>query len=104
MTDAERQHAIRQKVDALLAELRGLAESDPNRLNAVDFMILAIEQIGRNAAVGKTTVVDAPLATILVDGAVALLTDWAGDVIDVEEASAQALERELAGKPPAILH
>ena len=50
----------------------------------------------------------AALAAILVDGACELLTDWAGDVIDVEDASAAKLERGLAAAGtrtrPEILH
>ena len=43
MTDAEWQRAIGgERVDALLRELRAAAESDPERLSSVDFMVLGI--------------------------------------------------------------
>ena len=77
---------------------------NPDKLRALDFAILAVEQIGLNAAAGRNTVVDPRLATILVDGVVELLTDWAAGEVDAERQRAAHLERALAGKPPAILH
>ena len=82
MTDAECQHAIRERVDRLLVELRAVAESDPERLSRVDFMVLAIHAVGAAACRGRTVTLDPAQGSILVDGAVELLTDWAAGEVD----------------------
>ena len=47
---------------------------------------------------------DAAQVSILVDGVVELLTDWAAADVDAEGQRAAELKRTLASKPPAILH
>ena len=105
MTDAERQRAIRERVDRLLAELRAAAESDPERLSSVDFMVLLVNSIGRRMLRKRAADVtlDAAQVSILVDGVVELLTDWATSDLAAEIERAEVLQRTFAGKP-AILH
>ncbi len=104
MTDAERQRAIWMRADALVSELRRLAETDPERLSSVDFMVLAINALAGPAVQGRTVTLAPDQVSILVDGVVELLTDWAAGEVDRETDRTAVLERELASKPPAILH
>lgn len=96
----ERQRAIRTRVDAIVARLRALAETDPERLSSADFMILVIQTLGAHAVRGRSVTLDPRQVSILVEGAVQLLTDTAAAELD----EAARLERALASKPPAIMH
>ena len=91
---------IRSRVDTIVADLRKLAETDPERLSSADFMMLMIHTLGAHAACGRSITLDPRQVSILVDGAVELLADRAAAEID----DAARLERALASKPPAILH
>ena len=75
MTDAERQRAIRERVDRLLTELRVAAESDPERLSSVDFMVLLVNSMARRMLRERAAdvMLDAAQVSILVDGVVELL-------------------------------
>ena len=75
----------------------------PERLTALDFALLAIHSAAAVAATGRDVVLSPAQVSILADGAVELLTNWAGGEVDAEDVSAAKLERGLAGKP-AILH
>ena len=104
MTDDERQRAIRARADALVTDLRRLAETDPERLSSIDFMVLAVNALAGPAAQGRTVTLAPDQVSILVDGVVELLTDWAASDLAAAERREADLERTLAGKPPAILH
>ena len=68
-------------------------------------MVLLVNFIGqrilREPAADVT--LDAAQVSILVDGVVELLTDWAASDLAAEIERAEVLQRTLAGKP-AILH
>ena len=101
MTD--RQTRIRARAALMLAELQRLADQDPERLSSADFLILMVNSLASRATRGESTTLDPRQVSILVDGAVELLDDAAAAALAEEERSA-VLERELASKPPAILH
>lgn len=102
--DADRQKRIRARAETMVADLRRLAEQDPARLEAVDFMVLALNTIVCRVAAGEVVTVDPPVASILRDGVVAMLCEAASASLDAEDARAAVLERELAGRTPVILH
>ena len=94
---------IRARAAAMLAEQQRLAETDPERLSSADFLILMVNTLAARAARGESTTLDPRQVSILVDGTVELLNDAAAAAL-AEEERAAVLERELASKPPAILH
>ena len=104
MTDRER--AFRERADAILRELLAALESEPDRLDAVDMLILALRGIGIRATQhpGEPVTLSPADVAILADGAAGLLRAFAEtDVAEAERRDAETA-RALAGKPPAILH
>ncbi len=102
MSDRERDRAIHDRANALMAEILARLETDPDSVGPVEMMLAAISGIGVMAASrpGRGVTLGPVEIAILAEGATAILTSSAA--ADVEQAV--QLERTLASKPPAILH
>lgn len=105
MTNAERQRAIRDRANAIVAEMLAKLERGED-LDAIEILMLTIRGIGIRATQhsGERVTLHPTDVAALANGAAALLTEWTA--VDVDEAARREaeLERALASKPPAILH
>lgn len=102
----DRECAIRERADAILRELVAVLESEPDRLDAVDVLILALRGIGIRATRHPGEPVKLSLANVavLVDGAAALARTRPDGHCGVRapRRRSRARPRQLVARYPAL--